>query len=424
MKTNTHLDEEELKKIEKIKSLLEIPPKKRGDKTCLELMNLTKDLKVFENIAKSIEHQNICSSITLVTCKPNEVVIRQGDQGDCLYYILHGLVSIQLSIQIDTGIQDKNQIVNVVKNIGELKDGEIFGELALLYNIPRTASIIALTDTSLIKIDKMPFTKYLKNVFEGQLQDQIEFLQICPIFNKMPKDLLIKIGIRAVIKKFATGQVILKNDTKSDSIFVIRRGTVKVIKEILFIKNENKIRKKRMRRNRSQILDYEDYTNRQQLENEKVLELLALGPSEEDMREDNFIKKSIILEILKIGDIFPSYYSSNELYLDVQFESDNPCELIELDISHIKEIIPDTFEFIKKYSKPYPSEEFLRRFHYYNESWLRYKKDLKYNILADSLNKNTVRKNDMRTKIYKKKDIIGLKLPLIFRPKNQNMKFK
>ena len=424
MKTNIHLDEEELKKIEKIKSLLEIPPKKREDKTCLELMNLTKDLKVFENIARSIEHQNICSSITLVTCKPNDIVIRQGDQGDCLYYILHGLVSIQLSIQIDTGIQDKNQIVNVEKNIGELRDGEIFGELALLYNIPRTASVIALTDTSLIKIDKMPFTKYLKNVFEGQLQDQIEFLQICPIFNKMPKELLIKLGIRSVIKKFATGQIILKNDTKSDSIFVIRRGTVKVIKEILFIKNENKIRKKRLRRNRSQILDYEDYTNRQQLENEKVLELLALGPSEEDMREDNFIKKSITLEILKIGDIFPSYYSSNELYLDVQFESDNPCELIELDISHIKEIIPETFEFIKKYSKPYPSEEFLRRFHYYNESWLKYKKDLKYSILADSLNKNTVKKNDMRTKIYKKKDIIGLKLPLIFSPKNQNMKFK
>lgn len=424
MKTNIHLDEEELKKIEKIKSLLEIPPKKREDKTCLELMNLTKDLKVFENIARSIEHQNICSSITLVTCKPNDIVIRQGDQGDCLYYILHGLVSIQLSIQIDTGIQDKNQIVIVEKNIGELRDGEIFGELALLYNIPRTASVIALTDTSLIKIDKMPFTKYLKNVFEGQLQDQIEFLQICPIFNKMPKELLIKLGIRSVIKKFATGQIILKNDTKSDSIFVIRRGTVKVIKEILFIKNENKIRKKRLRRNRSQILDYEDYTNRQQLENEKVLELLALGPSEEDMREDNFIKKSITLEILKIGDIFPSYYSSNELYLDVQFESDNPCELIELDISHIKEIIPETFEFIKKYSKPYPSEEFLRRFHYYNESWLKYKKDLKYSILADSLNKNTVKKNDMRTKIYKKKDIIGLKLPLIFSPKNQNMKFK
>ena len=424
MKINTHLDSEEEEKLEKIKSLLEIPPKKREDKTCLELMNLTKNLKIFENIAGSIEHQNICGAITLAAFKPNETIIKQGDIGDCLYYILHGLVSIQLSIQIDTGIQDKNQIVNVEKNIGELKDGEIFGELALIYNIPRTASIIALTETSLIKIDKNPFNRYLKNLFEGQLQDQIEFLQICPIFNKLPKDLIIKLGIRSVIKKYATGQVILKNDSKCDSIFVIRRGTVKVVKEIRFIKNESKIKQKRIKRNRSQILDFNDYNNRQQIEKEKFLELLALGPNEEDIKEENFIDKNITLEILKIGDIFPSYYSSNELYLDVQFESDNPCELIELDISNIKEIIPETFEFIKKYSKPYPNEEFLRRFHYYNESWLKFKKSVKCNIMADALNKNSLKVNNMRQKIYKKKDVNKLKLPLIFSFKNQNMKFK
>ena len=281
-----------------------------------------------------------------------------------------------------------------------------------------------MTETSLIKIDKIPFNKYLKNLFEGQLQDQIEFLQICPIFNKLPKDLIIKLGIRAVIKKYATGQVILKNDSKCDSIFIIRRGTVKVLKEIRFIKNENKIKQKRMKRNRSQILHFDDYNNRQQIEKEKLLELLALGPNDEDIKEDNYIDKNITLEILKIGDIFPAYYSSNELYLDVQFESDNPCELIELDISNIKEIIPDTFEFIKKYSKPYPNEVFLRRFHYYNESWLKFKKNVKCNIMADSLNKKSAKINNMRDIIYQKKDVIGLKLPLIFNFKNQKMKFK
>ena len=423
MKANTHLAPEEEEKIEKIKSLLEIPPSKRQDKACLELMNLTKNLKIFENIGRSIEHQNICATLTLANFKPNEIIIKQGDIGDCLYYILHGLVSIQLSIQIDTGIQDKNQIVKVEKNIGELKDGDVFGDLALLYNIPRTTSIIALTDTSLIKIDKTPFNRYLKNLFEGQLQDQIEFLQICPIFNKFSKDLIIKLGIRAVIKKFATGQIILKSDSKCDSIFVIRRGTVKVMKEIYFIKNENKI-KKRMKRNNSQIMDFNDYTNRQQIEHEKFLEILALGPNDEDFREDNYIKKNITLEILKIGDIFPAYYASNELYLDVQFESDNPCELIELDISNIKEIIPETFNFIKKYSKPYPTEQFMRRYHYFNESWLKYKTNVKRNIMADALNKKAKVKNNLRTKLYKKKDIIGLKLPLVFSLKNQNMKFK
>ena len=424
MKSNKHLDEEETELYEKIKSLLEIEPSKREDKTCTELMNLTKNLKIFENISRSIEHQNICSTLTLETYKPNEVIIKQGDKGECLYHILHGLVSVQLNIQIDTGIQDKSQVVNVLKNICELSDGDFFGEVALIYNIPRTATITALTETSLIRIDKHPFNRYLKHLFEGQLEDQIEFMQLCPIFNGMPKELLIKLGIRANIKKFATGQIILKTDSKCDSIYIIRRGTVKVTKEINFIKNEAKVKKRSLKRNLSEILDFEKYRNYKIMQKEKMKEILSFGPSEQDMKEDNYVSKQITLEILKIGDIFPSYYACNELYLDVQFESDNPCELIEIDTGNIKEIIPDTYEFIKKYSRPYPDEKFLRRFHYYNESWLKFKQDVKCKILADALNRKSIKKNNMRMKIYKNKDLKNVELPMIFNFKSQSMKFK
>ena len=424
MKSNKHLDNEESELFQKTKELLEIPPSKREDKTCLEIMNLTKNLKIFENISRSIEHQNICNSLKLEIYKPNEVIIKQGDKGECLYHILHGVVSIQLSITIDTGIQDKSQVVNVQKNMGELTDGDFFGELALIYNIPRTATITALTETTLIRIDRHPFNRYLKHLFEGQLEDQIEFMQLCPIFSKMPKNLLINLGIRANVKKFATGQIILKNESKCDSIYIIRRGTVKVSKEISFIKNENKIKKRRLKKNSSQILTFEEYKNRKELEKEKMKEILSFGPNEQDLKEDNYIKKEITLEILKIGDIFPSYYACNELYLDVQFESDNPCELIEIDISNIKEIIPETYNFIKKYSRPYPNEQFLRRFHYFNESWLNYKKEVKCEIIADSLNKKSIKRNNMRMKIYKNNDIKNIQLPMIFNFKNQNMKFK
>ena len=397
---------------------------KREDKTCLELMNLTKNLKIFENISRSIEHQNICSSLTLETYQPNQVIIKQGDKGECLYHILHGLVNVQLNIEIDTGIQDKSQVVNVLKNICELGDGDFFGEVALIYNIPRTATITALTETSLIRIDKHPFNRYLKHLFEGQLEDQIEFMKLCPIFKGMPKELLIKLGIRANIKKFATGQIILKNDSKCDSIYIIRRGTVKVTKEIKFIKNESKVKKRSMRRNLSEILNFEEYKNYKNMEKEKMKEILSLGPSKEDLQEDNYINKQITLEILKIGDIFPSYYACNELYLDVQFESDNPCELIEIDIGNIKEIIPETYEFIKKYSRPYPNEVFLRRFHYINESWKKFKKDVKYKIMADSLNRKSINKNNMRMKLYRNKDLKNMQLPMIFNFKRKNMKFK
>ena len=153
-------------------------------------------------------------------------------------------------------------------------------------------------------------------------------------------------------------------------------------------------------------------------------EILSFGPSEQDLKENNYINKKITLEILKIGDIFPSYYACNELYLDVEFESDNPCELIEIDINNIKEIVPETYEYIKKYSKPYPDETFLRRFHFYNQSWLNFKKDVKLTILADALNKKSLNRNNMRMKLYKNKDLENNELPMIFNVKSQKMKFK
>ena len=96
-----------------------------------------------------------------------------------------------MATQIDTGIKKSNdlsqRIVTIEKNIGVLKDSQTFGELALLYGTPRTASIVTVTNSSMIKIDKSAFDKYVKNIFENQLQDQIEFLKICPLFQKSRK---------------------------------------------------------------------------------------------------------------------------------------------------------------------------------------------------------------------------------------------
>ena len=111
------------------------------------------------------------------------------------------------------------------------------------------------------------------------------------------------------------------------------------------------------------------------------------------------------------------------MYLDVRFEADTPCEFIAIKLSDIQEIVPDTYDFIKKYAKPYPGEEFLRKFYYYNDAWNKYKNALKYNILADSINKKSISKNDMRTKIYQRKDLNSFKLPSIFGAKNMNFKW-
>lgn len=43
---------------------------------------------------------------------------------------------------------------------------------------------------------------------------------------------------------------------------------------------------------------------------------------------------------------------------------------------------------ILEYAKPYPSEEFLRKFFYFNSMWINFKSSLRSNIAADVKNKN------------------------------------
>ena len=123
----------------------------------------------------------------------------------------------------------------IEKNFGVLKDGQTFGELSLIYGIIRPASIVAVTNSCLIKINKVPFDKYVKNIFENQLQDQIEFLKLCPVFQKIDKDSLIKLGVRAEFKRFATGKGITETNRKCDIIYIILMGVVKVTENIKFI---------------------------------------------------------------------------------------------------------------------------------------------------------------------------------------------
>lgn len=60
-----------------------------------------------------------------------EVVIKEGDEGDCLYVVAEGTLSC-------TKVFKGNTEPTFLKRY---ETGEAFGELALLYNAPRAATI-------------------------------------------------------------------------------------------------------------------------------------------------------------------------------------------------------------------------------------------------------------------------------------------
>jgi len=74
-----------------------------------------------------------------------DVIFREDDSGDCMYYISKGKVNIS-----------RNSSESAV-HIATLEEGEIFGEMSLFDRLPRSATATAYGEITLLTIDKKKF---------------------------------------------------------------------------------------------------------------------------------------------------------------------------------------------------------------------------------------------------------------------------
>lgn len=79
--------------------------------------------------------------------KAGDTIFKQGDPGETLFAIASG----QVDIVLDGNIVD------------QLDDGDIFGEMALIDNQPRSADAIAKTDCAIVIIDEQRFLYMTEN---------------------------------------------------------------------------------------------------------------------------------------------------------------------------------------------------------------------------------------------------------------------
>jgi ATP-binding cassette subfamily B protein len=81
---------------------------------------------------------------------PGAAVINEGEDGDRFYVVLSGMLTVS---QATRGPQ------------GVLRPGDYFGEVALAMNMPRTASVRALTPATVASCDRATFDEYVRPLF-------------------------------------------------------------------------------------------------------------------------------------------------------------------------------------------------------------------------------------------------------------------
>jgi CRP-like cAMP-binding protein len=84
------------------------------------------------------------------TYQDGETIVRQGDDGDCLYVIQEGQVQILL---------EKDGRETPLRVAGK---GEIIGEIAIFERVTRSATVTALGEVRVLTVDKKNFLRRIQ----------------------------------------------------------------------------------------------------------------------------------------------------------------------------------------------------------------------------------------------------------------------
>jgi CRP/FNR family cyclic AMP-dependent transcriptional regulator len=90
-----------------------------------------------------------------------EPIMREGEKGETMYLILDGLVDVSKSLTMKFGDDDFRETEKVITRF-KPEDHEVFGEMALIRQDTRSATIVAQTDCLLLEINRGDFLRLVE----------------------------------------------------------------------------------------------------------------------------------------------------------------------------------------------------------------------------------------------------------------------
>jgi CRP-like cAMP-binding protein len=103
-------------------------------------LDLLRGISIFRPLPAPTLEQ-LARELREVHVPAGQEIIRQGDPGDLFYVVANGEVDVQVG----------------GRPLEPLRTGQFFGEIALLRDVPRTATVTARTDVDLLVLDRAHF---------------------------------------------------------------------------------------------------------------------------------------------------------------------------------------------------------------------------------------------------------------------------
>lgn len=142
-----------------------------------------------------------------------EIIIRQGEEGDNFYIVEEG----KYSVEVDG------------KEVVQIGPGGSFGELALMYNAPRAATVKALEPGKLYAVDRLTFRRVIIDLAHEKRCKYMDFLKSLPLLACLSELEIGKIADALEEVEYKEKDVmVIKQGDPGDSFFIILSGSARV----------------------------------------------------------------------------------------------------------------------------------------------------------------------------------------------------
>lgn len=150
-----------------------------------------------------------------------EAVIRQGEEGDNFYILDSG----ECEIFVQKGSAPPVKVFTA-------RAGNSFGELALMYNCPRAATVKAVGSVVLWGLDRVSFQRILKSTASERRKQYEGFLEQVPLLQSLTGEERAKIADVLEEHVFRDGEHIIRQGEEGHHFYIIAEGGAAVLKSM------------------------------------------------------------------------------------------------------------------------------------------------------------------------------------------------
>jgi len=169
---------------------------------------------------ESNDMTSIVLAMKEVPLATGEKVIQEGDDGDFLFVIEKG--------ELDC----VKKIDGADKVVKTCSTGDVFGELALLYNCPRAATVVAKESCVCWQLDRETFNHIVKDAASKKRVRYENFLKKVTILATIDAYDRSQIADALVPEVFKKGDIIVKQDEPGDKFYIVEEGALYATKGV------------------------------------------------------------------------------------------------------------------------------------------------------------------------------------------------